>query len=259
MTRPLLIALALIASSAAMAKPWTLKIQGSKIAEQIDRAMAGVQLELDADRKGPDGVLVNGGLLKSNFTGNAPEQFSFSVPSYRVELGWLGSLKYQVHGIRLSHVATQASTDEFVIQAFFTGSGRELVGSHNFLGEAAVPDISLTDMLAEIRLKPCLTPDGQISYADPRVSFRSKMRSQGLTFKMNGQEIDMLDRLTGYQRQLSTKVSNELQDLLASESRRASICAQINLAIRNQIKPLKSNISAYTWSGTDLTVTLEPN
>jgi hypothetical protein len=231
-------------------------LRGDAIAQEIQTALQGAKGEFHADRVDADGTRHPACFLQlSSSLGD--RRFEFSLPDRVVDLGYLGQLSYKVGDIELKSIDVTSDAGSFALKVGFVSKGVTLRGSHNWLGDAAVPDINLDHMQLIVRLKPVVTAEGKITYDEPRVQFTASVDNTFIPrFSILGATIDVVDSLTNYRRDLCQSIQKQIQKALDDPARKATLAKKLEDGISGEITGPKSAIVGLRFQGTDLVVRL---
>lgn len=229
-------------------------LKGDAIAKQIQTTLQGSKGELHSDRVDEDGTrhpacfIQLGPALKDR-------RFEFSLPDRVVDLGIAGKVVYKVNDVRLGTIDVETSNSEFVFRAGFTSNGVALKDYHSSLGDAAVPDIKLENILLTIHIKPTVTQDGGISYDQPKVDFTADVDNTFIPrFSLFGKTIDVVDTLTNYRHDLCTAVQKQIQTALDDPVRKAALGKKIQEGIAGRLAGPGSALLGLRFQGADLVV-----
>ncbi|HVT12385.1 MAG TPA: hypothetical protein VHE55_08970 [Fimbriimonadaceae bacterium] len=233
-----------------------LVLHGDAIAAQIQKGLAGTRAEFHADRIGPDGRALPGCFVQFG-PSLGDRRFEFSLPDRVVDLGYAGKITYKIDSVKLRSVKVGTSNGEFVLSAAFYSDGVALKGSHSVLGDAAVPDIELENMLLVVKLRPVVTPNNAISYDDPKVEFTTDVDNTFIPrFTLLGHTIDVVDTLTNYRQDLCQSIQRQIQRALDDPARKAALSKKIEESIAGQIAGPNSPILGLKFQGSNLVVRL---
>lgn len=231
-------------------------LSGNAIAAQIQKSLVGTKAEFHSDRTTKDGRTVPGCFVRFG-PSLSDRRFEFSLPDRVVDLGYAGEITYKIDSVKLRSVTVASTGGEFVLSASFFSDGVALKGAHSVLGDAAVPDIELDNMLLVVRLKPLVTADNKITYDKPRVEFTANVDNTFIPrFNLLGHTIDVVDTLTNYRQELCASIQKQIQRALDDPTRKAALAKKIEDSIAGQIAGPSSPVLGLRFQGADLVVRL---
>ena len=222
-----------------------LVLRGPALARSLSEALQGTTARFDST-----GCWVH---LRGAF---GEQNFSFALPDRVRDLGYAGEIRYRIRDINLKDLRVTASDRDFIITAAFESNGVELKGVHSLLGDAAVPDVELDNMVLSVMLRPVITGSGSISYEQPRVDFKADVDNTFVPrFAISGRTIDVMDTLTNYRRDLCRSIEVQIQKALDSPERKAALARKIGEVVASSTKA--SPVAGLQFRGSDLIVRLK--
>jgi hypothetical protein len=236
------------------AVPFEMTLKGSMVASQITSAFKDTHIDLASDHK-KGGVLVKGGQVQFG-PALGSKHIEFSVPADKIPLGYFGDITYRLHDVHLKSMEATATDHEIVLLAHFDGQGPQLVGTHSMLGHV-VPGVFMQDIRVTTRITPCVDNQGRLSYKNVHTTFVARMNTQGLSFDVHGQHIDVLDSITGYRDRLSKLIAQKIQETLDNPERKNAIAGFLNQALQDKAGQMGAVVKAIRVEGSDLKVMVE--
>jgi hypothetical protein len=221
-------------------------IKGTTFAAEVQQKMTGMQLKLNNHNSQTSFVEVGGFQLR------------FDIPRTVVDIDCgtlcpdLGDAHFYINDVNLQRGNLTFSGSELVLALTFEGSGREVKGYHNKLGDDFVPDFQLNNLKLTFNARPVLRDGGMaLAFANPRMD--ANVSSTG-GCHVGG--IDLCNKVFGSNRKIQKSVESSALNALNGNQIQNGLKGVLQLYLVQQ-KHITDKIVAVNVQAGDIIITTQ--
>ena len=221
-------------------------IRGTTFASEVQQRMSGMKLKLNNHNGQTSFVEVGGFQLR----------FDIARTTVDIDCGTLcpdlGDGHFYVNDVSLQRANLGFGGSDFTLTLAFEGSGREVKGYHNKLGDDFMPDFQLNNLRLNFRARPKLTSSGDMSLEFSSPKMDAAIQATG-GCKISG--IDVCNKIFGSNRRIQKSVESSALGALNGSRIQSGLAAVLKLYL--QSKNITGKILGVGVQNADLLITAQ--